>query len=109
MREFESRFAREPSASLAHQALDGLRDPSLGRVWDRIVDLARPSARLVRSSGPSGVTRLGGSPLVGPDFHWPLDPSGEPLSFVGQVDLAEIRKGMRAWCASCDGSSWLLL
>ncbi|HSS60309.1 MAG TPA: YwqG family protein [Candidatus Limnocylindrales bacterium] len=92
MREFETRFAKEPSASLAHQALDGLRDPSLGRVWDRIVNLARPSARLVRSSGLSGVTRLGGSPLVGPDFRWPLDPSGEPLAFVGQVDLAEIRK-----------------
>lgn len=92
MREFESRFAREPSASLAHQALNDFRDSSLGRVWDRIVNLARPSARLVRSSAPSGVTRLGGSPFVGPDFDWPLDPNGDPLSFVGQVDLAEIRR-----------------
>ena len=43
--------------------------------------------------GTDSATRswLGGTPKIPNCAPWPRDPSGLPLPFVGQIDLAEIR------------------
>jgi uncharacterized protein YwqG len=96
-RESESRFALEPTIDLAASILEPFRFRSLAAVWDGIVALARPSARLLpNSDGASriGMTRLGGEPDAGDDFGWPRTPErsgAEPLGFLGQVELAAVQ------------------
>lgn len=34
---------------------------------------------------------LGGVPRASEDFEWPLDADGEPLSFIAQIDLADVK------------------
>src|SRR5205814_1938280 len=91
-REAEARFAESGDRSEASRVLEPARDRSLDRVWDRIVELARPSARLVRASSAYGSSRLGGLPMVDTNFSWPADPDGQPLPFVGQIDLADVSR-----------------
>jgi uncharacterized protein YwqG len=38
---------------------------------------------------PIGVSKFGGTPHVPMDFEWPKAPTGEPLSFLAQIHLAE--------------------
>jgi uncharacterized protein YwqG len=64
----------------------------LGAHREPLVALARESARLVPvdSGAPPGTTRLGGQPDLPVGTAWPRH-MGEPLSFLLQVDLAEVR------------------
>lgn len=61
---------------------------------ERLAALAEPSWRLTatRSSAEAlsaGESRLGGAPDVPDDFEWPSR-DGAPLSFLAQIDLAEV-------------------
>lgn len=62
----------------------------LGDHADRLVDLLRPSVRLLPDldAAPTG-SRLGGLPELPPDVDWPTH-HGEPLSLVAHLDLAEL-------------------
>lgn len=45
-----------------------------------------------RAATRLGASRLGGSPDLPPGLSWPNDASGQPLGFLGQLDLAEIAR-----------------
>ena len=71
-----------------------LRAVDLGRVADRLVEAAEPSVRFTaqrvdEASLPVGSSKLGGRPDVRSDFPWPSW-KGQPLSFLGQIDLADV-------------------
>ncbi|MGA0599750.1 DUF1963 domain-containing protein [Caulobacter sp. KR2-114] len=57
-----------------------------------IETLARPCADMLYAGpgdgAPVGASRLGGAPDLPAETVWPASPSGRPLSFYGQVDLA---------------------
>jgi uncharacterized protein YwqG len=55
---------------------------------DRIVELARPSVRLVRTTAGS-MSRLGGDPVLPPGTPWPHW-RDRPLSFLALIDVSEI-------------------
>ncbi|MFW6775181.1 YwqG family protein [Nocardioides sp. CPCC 205120] len=64
---------------------------------DVLAALARPSARLHTLDGASdrdGGSRLGGEPDLRADDEWPRDHRGRPLSFLLQVDLAEVHAAL---------------
>lgn len=63
----------------------------LSRIAPAILKLLRPSIRLVvgeRSEQP--VTRLGGLPNLPSEIAWPTRRSGDPHSFLAQIDLAAL-------------------
>lgn len=63
----------------------------LSRIAPSVLKLLRPSIRLVigqHSEQP--VTRLGGNPNLPSEIAWPSRRSGDPHSFLVQVDLAEL-------------------
>lgn len=67
----------------------GMQKAGLSRIAPSILKLLRPSIRLVvgeQSEQP--VTRLGGHPNLPAEIAWPSRRSGDPLSFLAQVDLA---------------------
>ena len=70
-----------------------LQRAGLGRHVDALVDAARPSIRLDADTGLDhdrlGASRLGGDPDLPAGAEWPRK-NGAPLSFVAQVDLAEL-------------------
>lgn len=63
----------------------------LGDKYSAVEALARPRIRLVSSAragtSPAGRTKVGGLPNLPPGLAWPTF-NEEPLSFVGQIDLA---------------------
>jgi uncharacterized protein YwqG len=62
--------------------------PAQADVWTVVTGAALPSLRLThaRECDPaSGVTRLGGVPLVDAGFDWPRTASGRPLCLIGQL------------------------
>jgi uncharacterized protein YwqG len=77
--------ARWPVDEEALRAL--CRDVGLEGRTDDVVRMARPSIRL--TPGGTGVSRLGGSPDLPPDFEWPTWEDRE-LAFVGQLALDEV-------------------
>jgi len=63
----------------------------LSRVAPEILKLLRPSIRLlVGDESRDPVTRLGGAPNLPPENPWPRRASGDPLSFLAQIDLAAL-------------------
>ncbi|MGO1051476.1 YwqG family protein [Crossiella sp. CA198] len=56
---------------------------------DRLVELSRPSIRLLHQESGAGRSRLGGDPVLPPGTEWPAV-RGEPLSLVAVLDLAEV-------------------
>lgn len=64
----------------------------------RLLEIARPSVLLLGHASPAplpiGVTKLGGEPDVAPGFAWPTR-AGRPLTFLGQVNLAEMQAIVR--------------
>ena len=73
-----------------------MESAGLSRIAPAVLNLLRPSIRLVvgeQSSQP--VTRLGGNPNMPVGLEWPTRRSGDPHSFLAQVDLAGL--------AACDG------
>ncbi|HRA07859.1 MAG TPA: YwqG family protein [Propionicimonas sp.] len=68
-----------------------LRAAGLVRYESALKALARPSVRLVAGGSPTKDrgSRLGGLPDLPPSTPWPLN-DDEPLSFIAQVDLADV-------------------
>ena len=60
-------------------------------VAERWLALLRPGVRLAPAGdGDAVVARIGGRPVVPPDFEWPVWEGAGPLSFVAEVDLAAL-------------------
>ena len=70
-----------------------LEAAGLGRFADPLVQMARPSVRLVADSAlpveARTASRLGGAPDLPPAIAWPRN-DDEPLSFIAQVNLADV-------------------
>jgi uncharacterized protein YwqG len=66
----------------------------LGRYADSLCAAALPGIRLLADSQADaaivGTSRLGGSPDLPAGLSWPVNGHGTPLSFIAQLDLAEI-------------------
>lgn len=61
----------------------------LSRIAPAVLKLLRPSIRLiVGEQSEQPVTRLGGTPNMPVDIAWPMRRSGDPHSFLAQIDLA---------------------
>jgi uncharacterized protein YwqG len=61
----------------------------LSRIGPAVLKLLRPSIRLmVGGQSEQPVTRLGGTPNMPADIAWPTRRSGDPHSFLAQIDLA---------------------
>lgn len=75
-----------------------LQRAGLSRISPTVLKLLRPSIRLVVGE-PSAqpVTRIGGTPNMPADIEWPSRRSGDPHSFLAQIDLAGL--------ITCDGVS----
>lgn len=66
-----------------------MRKAGLSRITPAVLDVLRPSIRLVvdeQSDEP--VTRIGGAPNIPSEIEWPSRSSGDPLAFLAQIDLA---------------------
>lgn len=76
---------------------DRLEAVGLGHLTDDLVALVRPSCRLVPDpsidSPTAGASRLGGVPDLPPGTEWPTGPDA-PLSFVAQINLADVAEVM---------------
>lgn len=74
----------------------GLERAGLSRILPSVLKLLRPSIRLiVGEASEQPVTRLGGSPNMPAKIAWPTRRSGDPHSFLAQLDLARL--------GSCEG------
>jgi len=84
-------------AAAASARLPDLAATHLGPAARTFLSLASPSTRL-RRGGPCGeadpVSRLGGRPLLRRGSPWPATADGVPLTFVAQVDTAEVGAGL---------------
>jgi len=77
--------ATPPPPSAAEPKLES---PNVGSLTDRFGHLARPAIHLIRGE-PGGFSRLGGLPEMPAHLEWPVW-KGKPLSFLAQLDLAEM-------------------
>lgn len=79
-----------------HEFRERLDQLDLSRHADRLVGLARQSIQLkpleqtLSDDHEQARTRLGGRPLLPERAAWPTTARGQPLSFVAQVDCAEV-------------------
>ena len=71
-----------------------LRDARLERLEQTIVDLARPCARFAtrRAAVAMGCSKLGGQPDLPHGMAWPTRPGRSKLTFLAQIDLAEVAR-----------------
>lgn len=58
---------------------------------EALVRICVPSLRLRPARASKSKSRIGGKPDVPAGFEWPASSAGEPLTFVAQIDLAEVR------------------
>lgn len=70
-------------------SLELIQAHGLSRAGQSILDAAAPATRLIHTDEPSS-TRIGGKPDLD-GREWPLH-DGKPLSFVAQLDLADLAK-----------------
>jgi uncharacterized protein YwqG len=97
-----------------------LIDVGLGRVAGDIAQLARPCIRFRTTPSddeeiPVGASKFGGLPDVPKDFLWP-EWGNQPLSFLGQINLAAIAKnpiasplpssGLLSFFYDCEQRTW---
>jgi hypothetical protein len=85
----------EPIAGHLNLVREAARANDLGEYAARIATLVRPSVviattRAKASSFPVGASRIGGRPDVPQSFEWPTW-QRQPLSFLGQLNLAELK------------------
>jgi len=87
--------ARSDDPPPAHQLEKRTLEEVLGEDFPAVSALARPRIRLVAAAGagtdPAGRTKLGGPPDMPDSLAWP-DLKGNPLAFVGQIDLDAIAR-----------------
>lgn len=84
---------------------DRLGAAGLGRFAEALVELARPSVRLVADSAAPVAdksSRLGGTPDLPPSTAWPRN-DDLPLSFIAQVNLAEVAGSLAEGVLPRDG------
>ena len=63
----------------------------LARISPAVLKLLRPSIRLVIGEpSEEPTTRLGGFPNMPSEIPWPTRRSGDPLSFLAQIDLVRL-------------------
>lgn len=77
----------------------------LGRFSDSLVQMARPSVRLVADCAVRVevcASRLGGLPDLPSATGWPRNDGG-PLSFIAQVNLADVASYDSEGVLPCDG------
>lgn len=68
-----------------------MRKAGLSRIAPAVLKLLRPSIRLVVGEhSEQSVTRLGGAPNMPSEIQWPTRRSGDPHSFLAQIDLATL-------------------
>jgi uncharacterized protein YwqG len=68
-----------------------MKRAGLSRIAPAVLKVLQPSIRLVvgeHSEEP--ITRLGGKPNMAADIAWPTRTSGDPHSFLAQIDLAAL-------------------
>jgi len=97
-----------------------LVNAGLARVAGDIAQLARPCIRFRTTSGDDneilvGASKFGGLPDVPKDFLWP-EWNNQPLSFLGQINLAAIAKnpvasplpssGLISFFYDCEQRTW---
>lgn len=78
------------------EPLIGVAAPALRTV---LADTALPSLRLTvagECDPDTPHTRLGGVPLLAPGAAWPVSPSGNPQSFLGQLNTDEVNARLGA-------------
>src|SRR5687768_3807695 len=84
-----------PSARPAGGAVVLAGRPKLARLPPRAAELAEPTVLLIpedaRAQIPIGGSRMGGLPDLPADAAWP-SPRGRPLTFVAQLDMAEVAR-----------------
>jgi hypothetical protein len=68
--------------------------------------LLAPSVQLVPGGEP--VARLGGEAHLPPEVEWPASPAN-PMSFVGELDLAALRRAAPEAAAALPDEGWLAL
>jgi hypothetical protein len=68
--------------------------------------LLRSSAQLVE--GAPAVVRLGGAPRLPAGLEWPRSPT-HPMSFIGELDLAALRRSTPEVAATLPEDGWLAL
>lgn len=66
-----------------------------------LLEVARPTIRITPTLEPDdgpllARSRYGGPPDLPPDVEWPLWTNGKPLSFLGQIDLADLAESVVA-------------
>ena len=70
------------------EASKEMKKAGLSRIESSVLKLLRPSIRLVAGEeSEQAVTRLGGYPNLPTEIAWPSRRSGDPHSFLAQVDL----------------------
>jgi len=86
-----ARFARGERA-LAQEILRPFRGDRPEALWRQLVAMARPALAIEPMKGAArGRSRLGGIPDLSAGAEWPR--RGEkPMYFLGQLDLAEVRR-----------------
>jgi uncharacterized protein YwqG len=80
--------------NLRDELIAKLKQASLGRIATGIADLSRPSFHLQTTKISDedisiGTSKLGGLPDLPTDCPWPMLDE-KPLSFVGQINLAQL-------------------
>lgn len=66
-----------------------MQSVGLSRIAPAVLKLLRPSIRLVPGEPTDQpVTRLGGNPNMPSEIAWPARKSGDPHSFLAQIDLS---------------------
>ena len=88
--EAKSMASEEKEAEWAHFR-ERAEEEGLEVYADALVRLCVPSVRLAPRKRSRLKSRLGGAPDAPRDFAWPRSSTGEPLVFVAQLELAEVR------------------
>jgi uncharacterized protein YwqG len=66
---------------------------SLQKYSQQLRDLSRPSVRLHSAPGvvQLGASKIGGVPHLPSGIDWPLLPNGQPMSFLTQLNMAQLK------------------
>lgn len=84
-----------PSGQKQFLANEAMIAEMLARSHDPQRAKQKPAWAIIMQSpfmeNPDATSWLGGLPVAPADFEWPRDTDGKPLSFIAQIDLAEVK------------------